>query len=143
MHFVKKTMVTDTVQSKNGPPDTPQAGSQILVEEFEGDQQVLPHHNNTLGITLGVGWQWRGKGWREGGPGRWETTSDPPPSATCLYRSMSGSVTDTLTDTFLGPRTKDSGPERGANGLGAKIPPHKIFPKILIFPQHTFFTKHR
>ena len=119
MHFVKKTMVTDTVQSKNWPPDTPQAGSQILVEEFEGDQQVLPHHNNTpRGITLGVGWQLRGKAWREGGLGMWETKSDPPPSATFLYRSMSGSVTDTLTDTFLSPRTKDSGPERGATGLG-------------------------
>ena len=123
-------MVTDTVQSKNGPPDTPQAGSQILVEEFEGDQQVLPHQNKApRGITLGVGWQWWGKDWREGAGKVGNDVRPPTPSATCPYRSMSGSVTDTLTDTFLGPRTKDSGPERGATGLGAQIPPHKIYDK--------------
>ena len=71
------------------------------------------------GVRLGE------RGGREGGK---RHPTPPLPSATFLYRSMSGSVTDTLTDTFLGPRTKDSGPERGATGLGPQIPPTN-FPK--------------
>ena len=55
MRFGQKTVVADTFYSMSGSPDTPQAGSQILVEEFEGDQQVLPRQRETpRGITMGV-----------------------------------------------------------------------------------------
>ena len=97
----QKTMVTDTFYSMSGSLDTPQAGSQILVEEFEGDQQVLPRQRETpRGITMGVDGS---GGVRVGERLAGKVGNDvrpPPPSATCLYRSRSGSVTDTLTDTF-------------------------------------------